>query len=270
MDLPLHSREIRSKIRMGEAVNIFGLTFYPITMLHYDEFLLCRDSLTVRMSSLPSKYISYNYLNAIWIMETDAVKYSGIKLGIFERLIKFLSLSLQTDINIGDLLSENITFKKKHDIYLIESFQITQNGKKVIISSSDFSWQIRPLLALQNGLILPKETENADIIRAEQIKKSLNTAENGIIYDIENHVSSVAYNSNMREKEIWNLTVREFNSMDRAIERDKRYMIFAQAELSGMVTFKKGNPFPSWRFETAEDCPGARSISEIGKIFNAK
>ena len=80
-------------------------------------------------------------------------------------------------------------------------------------------------------------------------------------------LSSVAYLSHVREKEIYQWTIREFENRKQAIDRDKRYTIYAQAEMSGFVKFKKGNPFPSWCFDKKQNQIGAMSMQEVQKKF---
>ena len=270
MNSTLQTPEIRAKIRKGECVKLCDLNFYPITMSHYDEFLQCKEIITMRLSILPVKYISMNYFNALWNYELDSIKTFGSKTGVFEKLIKFLGMSLRIDITSDSLLSSPTTiFREQNDSLLIDEFTVTQNEKTIKITSSEFSQKIRSLVALQNGLVLPNENENADLIRANDIKKTLN-ADSNIKFDIEQQISAVAYNSHIPEKEIWNWTVREFINRDNAIERDKKYHIYAQAELSGMVTFKNGNPVPSWRFDVCDNTLGTRQVSEIGNLLNGK
>jgi len=66
-------------------------------------------------------------------------------------------------------------------------------------------------------------------------------------------VASVAYLSHCRETDIYEWTVAEFERRVRAIDRDKLYMIYATAESSGFVTFKSGNPVPSWRYDPKDN-----------------
>ena len=90
----------------------------------------------------------------------------------------------------------------------------------------------------------------------------------GRIILIQSNIASVAYQSGIRERDINEWTVREFENRRKAIQRDKRYQMYGTAELSGMVSFKKGNPAPCWEFDIKADECGTMPLSEIGKVFN--
>ena len=68
-------------IRKGEPVEELGLIFYPIQMHHYEEFLMCKDALSLRLSTLPVKYAVKDYLNAIFGLELDSLKFKSKKTG---------------------------------------------------------------------------------------------------------------------------------------------------------------------------------------------
>ena len=63
----------------------------------------------------------------------------------------------------------------------------------------------------------------------------------------------------------WN--VRDFENRRRAIERELKYRLYAQAEMGGMVTFKHGNPYPSWCFDAADDTRGTMVFAERSKTL---
>lgn len=78
-------------------------------------------------------------------------------------------------------------------------------------------------------------------------------------------ISSVAYLSHVRDVEILDWTVREFENRRRAIDRDKHYMLYASAELSGMVKFPDGNPAQSWLLDTIDTHKGTVPLSKIAQ-----
>ena len=135
------------------------------------------------------------------------------------------------------------------------------------MTAREFSNIIRPLIAEQNGLKLPDESENAELVKDAEL---LAKADNDISLDIntDDLIASVAYQSGIRERDINEWTVREFENRRKAIQRDKRYQMYGTAELSGMVSFKKGNPAPCWEFDIKADECGTMPLSEIGKVFN--
>lgn len=255
------------KIRQGEPIEALGLMFYPIKMSEYELFLTCKDALIVRLGTLPVKYQMKDYLNAIFAFDLATVAQNGEFFGLFARLITLLSLSLRIDIDIKKwFTTKNVNVQKVADDLIINYFTLTQGTKRVKITPIDFSSIIRPLIAVQNGIELPDESENTELILAEQKVEAIKTANAPKLkMSIDDLIASVAYASHVRERDVMKWTVKEFEARKRAIERDKHYMIYGQAEMSGMVSFKNGNPYPHWAYDRLDETHGTMSLGSLGK-----
>lgn len=250
----------KSKIRRREPITECGLTFYPIMMSDYEKFIACKDTLLLRQATFPVKYMSKSYLSAIWAMETDAIAEGKQSKGIFFRLITLLFLSLRIGMNDKNLI-ESISCDEKTGE--LQSIVITQNQKTVNITPTLFSAHIRPLLAVQNGLKLPDETQDPRLVKDAEEKKKSSDKSPALDVNIDDMISSVAYQCKVTEDVIdreW--TVREFEAQRRAILRDKNYVKYGQAETSGFVSFKNGNPYPSWEFDTVDSSLGMTELSK--------
>lgn len=239
-------RERQRKIRRGEPLTALGLTFYPLTMSYYEEFLEVKNAWIIRLSTLPTQYMIMSFLSAIWAMEYDSITQTGKGIGFFDRIIHLLYLSLRLEYNREEALKK--IYYNRQTPREISYIEITQNGNTVKITPQDFNAYIRPLVAEQNGLEIPDESFNPDILKAEQ-EYDQNNAPN-LKFDLGNLISSVAYLSHISETELDNWTILQFERRYKAIERDKLFTLYKQAELSGMIKFKKGNPCPSWCYET--------------------
>lgn len=239
------AREKQRKIRRGEPITAFGLTFYPLTMSYYEEFLEVKNAWIIRLSTLPIQYMVMPFLSAIWAMEYDSITQTGKAIGFFDRIIHLLYLSLRLEYDREKALKK--IYYNRHTPREISHIEITQNGNTVKITPQDFNAYIRPLVAEQNGLELPDESFNPDIIKAEQEYDRNNAPDLKI--DLGTLISSVAYLSHISEAELDDWTILQFERRYKAIERDKLFTLYKQAELSGMVKFKKGNPCPSWCYD---------------------
>lgn len=257
------SMQNKSIIRRGLPVSAFGLTFHPITMENYEIFLSCKDALTVRQGSLPVRYLSMDYLSALFALEQEKNTGSG-KSGFFAKTMKLLDLSLRIGSD-NSLLYERILFEADNGLISLKGIKLMQENISVTISPRDYSDVIRPIIAELNGVELPDESHNIDLIRANEKKASLINQNVNLNVNIDDLIASVAYQSHLSEREIYDWTVREFENRKKAIERDKRYMLYAQAEMSGMVTFKNGNPAPSWYFDKIDESLGTMSLDDLGK-----
>jgi len=269
-------RERRLHIRRGEPIRECGLDLYPITMDHYEDFIQCKDALTLRLSSLPVRYVSLDYLSAIFAMELDAIRAGASGSGsggFFFRLMRLWGLSLRIEMS-AELLNDCIFYRASKDGSVsIEYMELTQTGadgnpNTAKITPFQFSTLLRPLIAAQNQIELPDESENAELVDAYEKKKEIQSRGVALKTDLDDLVSSVALHSGVSDAEIMDWNVRDFENRRRAIERDKNFMLFKQAEMSGMVTFKNGNPYPSWCFDSANETLGTMEYSELAKTLS--
>lgn len=257
------SWEMRSNIRRGKPLTWKGLKFYPIRMEHYEEFLDVRNALAIRMTSLSNisfEYLSMPFLTAMWAIDYDTLVATGSSIGFFERIIRFLYLSLRLKYKKEEAL--RTIYTDPTDRRILDRVVVTQDGNTVEITPDDFDIDIRPLLAAQNGIDLPDESENPDLVRAEEDLAAKGASE--LKVDTDTMIASVAYQSHLKEKDLDKWTVLEFERRRQAIERGKRFDMFGQAELSGMVKFGKGNPFPSWCFDRNEN--GSAALISFGEM----
>lgn len=246
-----------SAIRRGEPIEALGLKLYPITMAQYEEFLSVQDSLTFRIATLPPRYLSYDYLSALFACELD----SGGRMGHFFNALRFLHMALREPFDL-QVFTQNITFEENTKPVKIKTMKIKQKSFIAAITPKEFSTTLRPILAEQNGLELPDESANLDIIAdAEKLKTMHATL--SLKFSIGEMIASVAYQSHVSEREIVSWTIREFEARKRAIDRDKRYMLYNAAELSGMVKFKNGSPAPSWLFDLSDDRMGTVQVDQV-------
>ncbi len=266
MDMILADADKKASIRQGKAVDALGLTFYPIRMSHYEQFVRCKDALLLRMGVLPVRYLSKDYFSAIFALEIDALK-KGARAGILERVFRLFCLSLGIGFT-DEVLENGITVTKREGEIVPERIRVTQAGREVEIEPMAFSSIIRPLIAELNGLELPHEEDNAELIKAYEQKNALSSSKTALKTDLGDLIASVAYLSGVSEGEINGWTVREFESRKRAIDRDKRYMLCAQAEMSGMASFKNGNPAPSWYFDVVDDTLGTMEAATLEKTLS--
>lgn len=240
--------EKRSKIRHGEPMECLGLTFYPIKVARYEEFNEVKNAWTVRLSTLPVKYSIMPFLSALWALDYDTYQQTGKVIGLFSRVIHLLYLSLRLEYNSEEAFKH--IYCKNGEVRELSHIEVTQDGNTVTITPRDFAAYIRPLVAQQNGLELPDESYNPELVEAEQIMAEEAQKKSPLKYDTDTLLSSVAYVSGISEAELDEWTVLLFERRLRAIERDKNYMLYKQAELSGMVKFPKGNPCASWCYDT--------------------
>lgn len=266
----LTQRERKARIRKGQPIEALGLQFYPITMADYEEFLECKSVLAIRMTSLAKtniEYLSMPFLAALWAMELDTISATGKPIGFFERTIRMLYLSLRLEYDSQKVFEKiHLDENNPRNLLYIEVEQT--DGQPVKITPLDFTATVRPLIAEQNGIELPDESFNPELVEEEQNIAQEN--EGKLKFDIDTLIASVANASRLRECDIDEWTVCEFERRRQAIDRNINYHIYTQAEMSGMVKFKKGNPYPSWCLDKEQGLtPALKTAQELKGNFAA-
>lgn len=247
-------------LREGKPCECAGLTFYPIKMSDWDAYIETRAAVVQMMQCLPVTYIQMPYLSALWAIDADAIKNDKPLTGLFGALIRFMLLALRTEDEAGayQVYAEKETGRLAY-------VRFFQNGKTADITPDIFSEEVRPLLCEQNGLELPDEAANLELLEAENDMAEANGE--GIDYDFETLVSSVAYMSHTTEKEIYeSWTVRDFLRRKKAIEREMYFRLYRTAMLAGTIKPTGENPFPSWCFDKLDDGKTTALVSPDGII----
>ena len=244
-------------IREGKPIEALGLTFYPILMEHYDEFQTYKSVLSIRLGTLPIKYATMDYFSAIYAISNE--KDTDMTGSLF--LLLCLSLRISANEKNIHIYGDDKTITK---------FSVKQDEKTVEITPREFSTIIRPLIAEQNGIELPDESENIELVKDMEEMNALKNRNTKIVPDTDALISSVAYLSNVREREILTWTIREFENRYNAIQRDKMFTLYKQAEMSGMVEFKNGNPYETWCYDTKDEIYNSGSINTVLKAVSEK
>lgn len=260
--------DIHRSIRRGEPISKYGLIWHPVKMEHYEEFCAAKPALLLRQSTLPAKYAAMDFLSAVYAMDYDSITSTGKPIGNFYRLCLMLAMALRLPLEHLDALIRIEAGNGRN----IQSLIIQQESTIARITPAQFR-SIRQIIAEQNGETLPDESDNAELIQAEQEFAEIRSE--SLEYDIDALLDSVAYNSGVSLDEIMQWTIRQFEIRRKTIRRDKLFSIYTQAEMSGMVKFTKGNPYPSYEFDRRKNgldvLIAEREIAEkYGKVADMK
>lgn len=260
--------EKRTAIRRGDPITECGLTLYPITMNDYELFEACKDGILVRQMSLPVRCLPYDYLSALFMMEMEQLlkpEKERKDFGFFLKALQFLLLCLGNEITLEEFFTRRVHFTRTSDGVRLDYLNVPQKDKEIKITPTQFSMFIRPIIAAQNGLKLPNEDENLDLVRSVEERKKFYAERSRVKvdYNIDDLIGTVALSCGMTDREICQMTVKEFDERRRAIERSRSHLVNALAETSGLVNFKKGNPCPSLFFDAIDDTYGLVEFGEL-------
>lgn len=259
---------IAEAIENDEPVHIDGFTLYPIQVRQYRQFYAAQSALLVRQGSLPVEYAAKSYLGALYALDFDAYKESGQALGFIHAALTMLALAMRFP---ADVLTEQTRTKvREDDERELVSLEIRAGEMILPLTPSVFD-RIREVIAAQNGLELPDETENADLVEAENDISAQNAV--SLNLDFNTLLASVARDQHCRRTDLLDYTIREFFALRDAIQRDKMFTLYKMAELNG-TKFTKGNPWPSWCYDSKTKTSALISMAQFmagpGSVANMK
>lgn len=254
-------------IDKDEPITIEGFTLYPILMSDYRRFMAARSVLLIRQGSLPAEYAVMRYLNALYAMDYDAVKETGKPAGFIAGALEMLAMAMRFPVSA--FVRRTMIRTSPQDGRRLEALDIRAGEAILHLTPAVFD-RLRPIIAEQNGLELPDESENADLVEAEEDIAAANALTAATAYDINAELAAVARDQRIRRAELMDYTIKEYTELKAAIERDKLFTIYKTAELSGTVKFTKGNPVPSWCYDRREKAnsmiPMAQFMAEHGSV----
>lgn len=263
------NREQQEAIQRGRPIIWNGLTLFPILVSDYLRFSDAKLGLMVSQQTLPVKYVCMRFLEALYAMDYDA-RLSGEKeRGLFLRLLIFLRMALRLPVKKtadGKEYVEIYLATKQNDPRTIVSIRVRQEDIEAEITPKNFG-ELREILAAQNGVELPDETDNPDLIQAENDIAAHNAP--NLKPNFESLLYSVAVKVGVAPEVIYDWPIRKFLLTEHAIDRVTGNLIAAITEANG-GKYKSGNPFPSWKYDRNEENHALIAFSELaGKLSGA-
>jgi len=242
----------------GEPYRFGGALFYPITVRDYALFYACSSSLTLRLSMLPVAYAVMNYAEAIFAMAMNEELPESERTD-FARFMHLLAMSMRVSVDDVQIYTDAKDTTKLASIVVK---QTTADSEELVRLDSRQLGQIREIIAYMNGRELPDESENTELVQAEQDIRA-SGVNNELKADIQDLKASVASHYRVRLRDINDWTVYEFEKARSAIERMTRCVICGIGEAGGMVKYEKGNPFPSLFFDRTPENPALINVNDF-------
>lgn len=223
---------------LGNPEEWNGLTVYPVQMKDYPHFLAARECISASQQTWPVPWCTVKYLDGL------------IGMGMLSRLALLLKLVLR----LPDELPVYPQVKGEKIVALL----VVQGDQQAEITPKNFP-SLRELIARQNGIELPDEMANVELLQARQ---DLSRAGTPLKASLEDLICSVALKANASPEEIAEWTVRRFQAAERAIDRSDGHWM-ASITIAAGGKFKGGNPYPSWKFDREEGLMGVEPLSAL-------
>ena len=231
--------------------------WHPITVENYEEYLEWGKVLSIMQQSLDVRYMQLTYLRMLYMIDIDTMYLKDKRTTFVKDLMRLLCLCLKLDYNLydGKVKNKNILpirlYQYKDGVLYLE---IIKDEKEVKISEYEF-FRLRELIAKANSILIPDEATNLELMEWERIKAENSSQD--LETDYENEINAFVAHQRVLKKDILNLPIKEFKEILKAISIQINYSIYALAEMSGLVKFTHGNPYPSWCY------PKKRELVEV-------
>lgn len=250
----------RQQIQMNAPVVYEGLEFHPLTVRDYSLYANTKPAFELMLSSLSDpKLARLSWCACLWELDRRCEQQTGTP-GMFLTGVMFvMAVALRLDVTADGSFQMRPVFAQSGELNAIMVGNPQTDYALFNMRQMD---DVRQIIAAQNDYEIPNEDWNPELVKAAQENAARVTSD--LKYDFEDLVYSVALNAHCRASEVYDWTIREFHKIQAAIDRAYGHMIYTLAEKSGYVTFKKGNPYPTWKFDRKNDMPfGFISIAEL-------
>lgn len=257
------SLQIKRLIRRYEPVETEGLTVYPILTDEWEEFQAAKPAIEFMQQSLPVALIGMPLLSAMYQLDIQSLMETGEVVGLYQRALQFLALSLRlgTGLEMKDRLRLFRTcVDPKEPAKLLHISFRDSDGSEREITPVMFS-KLRYILAEQNGLKIPSEDANPELVQAERDMAEANSP--ALDYNFDTLRTAIAVFTHSDESEIDSWPVKKFLDRYAACERIMQYMVCGMAEAQG-GKWKDGNPCPSAFFNRLKTSSSA--LMPIGEF----
>lgn len=240
---------IQKSINKYEPVEYDGLTLYPISVSDYDLFLTARPAIEFMQQSFKRiEYISLPLLSAFYAADLESILRDEEPSGLFSRALLFLALALRLapEESMETRLKQFKVYTEQDNPALLKSIRCLKDGEEQITITPTQFQTLRPILAAQNGIELPSDTDNPELVEAERIIAEQNAPKMDL--EINNMITSVCALSGTSEDAVYDWAILKLTRYANAYRRMMDYIICGIGESQG-TKWKNGNPCPSPWFD---------------------
>lgn len=255
--LPLN---IQDAIDRYEPVTAEGLTLYPVRVRDARAFGFARSVLDFAVTGLPVALISMPLLDAFYRLDQKSYQETGEAAGYVSAAILCLALSLRLEAAHDTkllMLNTRIVPDEQRSGRIREIVFNTGEGP-LKVTPRQFQ-KIRPILAAQNGVEMPSDSANPEILKMERLmaEKELKDLDPKLCDKI---IFCSAW-SGIPEEQIYDWPILKLERRAAVLRRTLDYLAVSTGMMSGLAKFPDGNPVPSpyW----AKKVTGIRSLRDL-------
>ena len=260
---------IQDKIDRYEPITAEGMTVYPIRVRELRQFAFCKPVLDFIHQSLPVALLNISLLDAFYKLDLKEIRQTGKPTGLISGsiLLLLLALRLGDGMELEDRMKLAMIVPDGNDPERLAEIRFFQpdGSEPVILAPRQFA-ALRKIIAAQNGAEIVSETANPEIIAAERLMAENHAAD--LDPKLCDKIIFAAQGSGVSEEDVWDWPILKLERHAAVYKRTLDYTALLNAEASGMVEFKNGNPVPSPFFARRQN--GLSSMQDLGAVGNGK
>lgn len=265
MYLPVH---IKRAVDRFQPITIEGVTVYPIIVDEIEEYGYTKPALEFMQQCLPVALMQIPILTAFYQLElaSRAVENQEMQcIDLFTQSVYALLLALRLGRGLekNKRIAERVVYEHDENdpLQLTRLLLVDDEGKIIEITPRLFQ-RLRPIIAAQNGLEIPPENANPDIVLAE--RSILADKAPKMNREFGKMIAWVSAKCGVEETDVYQWPILRFYRRAEVLQRELDYLIYGIGQAGGMVTYKDGNPCPSPYFEKITDAVQAKTLKDIG------
>ena len=255
---------IQQRIDRYLSVEASGLTLWPVTVENLHLFSVARTALDIVPSSLPVALISLPLLDAFYQLDRAELKETGTSKGLVGSVVLLLRLALRLGASMsGETLADGVQIVPDEEKPgRLREIVFFRKGESAIRVSPVTFQAIRPILAAQNGVDMPSDTANPEILEMERLMALKDMKD--LDPKLTDKIIFVAQGSGVPEEEIWNWPILKLERHAALLRRRLDYLAVTTGQMSGMVKFTDGSPVPSPYWAKKRGLASLQSLGAVG------
>lgn len=259
-------RSIQDKIDRYEPVTTDGITTYPILVRDYRMFDIGRIALEFVQQSLPVALVSIPLLDAFYRMDQQTIEEQSDGPLLLSSVLVALRLALR--LGVGDDAAEMMKttrIKADEERGVLHSIIFYTEDDAIEITPRRFQ-RLRPVIAAQNGAVVPSDTANPQILEMERLAAQKETKH--MDPKLCDKIIFAAQSAGVPEEAVWDWPILKLERNAALAQRRLDYLAASIGQMSGLVQYKDGSPVPSPYYARKQS--GLRSMQSLGAVGDGR
>lgn len=253
-----------------KPIEVEGFTLYPFRVENYEEYMVASQAIGYMQQKLPIELMSIPLLSAFFKMDVQRALNKETPTGLYTSAAVAIVLALRLAKDDEDVLKtceRLMPVTAQDDPTQLKMLAITNADRTEVIKTiTPVQFAIlRPIIAAQNGIEIPDELDNPELVQAEQDLAEKKAPKLKVQHS--DLIQAAAFLTGTEEEEIYGWAVLKLTRRLASARRVMDYMICAISESNG-ASWKGGNPAPHPFFDRIKE--GSDALIGLDKVAGGR